>query len=123
MRVELMFPSKYLKEADLQGRKVRVTIAKVQIDELQMTGGHKEKKPVVYLKGKEKMLVLNKTNALAIASMYGMDTDAWVDKAIVLRPAQDRFQGKMVACIRIDVDGANVGQAKGEDPREPGADG
>lgn len=115
MRVELMFPSKYLKEADLQGRKVKVTIAKVQIDELQMTGGHKEKKPVVYLQGKEKMLVLNKTNALAIASLYGNDTDAWVGKQIVLRPAKDRFQGNMVACIRIDVDGA-----KAEPAREPG---
>lgn len=108
MKIDEMFPSRFLKESDLDGREVPVIIVSVEMDDLQVVGTSKTKRaPVVTLKstktGKEldKSLVLNKTNALAIATMYGNDTAAWVGKTIVLRPAQDRFQGKLVPCIRI----------------------
>ncbi len=67
MRVELLFPSEYLRAADLQGRDVPVTIAKVEVEDLTMRGGKKEAKPVMHLKHTQKRLVLNKTNALSIA--------------------------------------------------------
>jgi len=138
VRVELLFPSKYLKEADLEGRRVRLVVDKVQVDELQMAGGLKSKKPVVYFRNPktdepiEKMLVMNKTNAMAIASVYGPDTDAWIGRPIVLKPAKDRFQGKMVECIRIDLESTEKASkavaAPAEEPtkqaaREPGEEG
>jgi hypothetical protein len=101
MRIEMMFPSKYVRAADLRGKPVTKTIKKVQIDPLQMKGGKKERKPVVYFSDAEKMLVLNKTNAMMIAKLLGPETDAWAGKRITMFPTTDRFGREIVDCIRI----------------------
>lgn len=104
MDINGAFPSDHLKAADLQGREVTVTISHVDMKDI---GG--DAKPVVYFIGKEKGLVLNKTNANAIASMYGYETDMWPDAKIILFPSQTDFQGKIVPCIRVKL-GAPVRQ-------------
>lgn len=101
MRVELMFPSKYLKAADFGGKAVTKTIAAVDMDDLQMRGGKTERKPVVTFSDAKKMLVLNKTNAMKIAELLGPETDAWIGKRVTMYPTRDRMGGKMVDCIRI----------------------
>lgn len=102
MRVELLFPSRFLKCLDLEGKPLELTIAAVTVEELQMTGGKKERKPVVYFEERaDKALVMNKTNAMAIASLLGPETDAWAGKKITLIPSKDRMGGKLVDCIRI----------------------
>ena len=58
-------------------------------------------KVVVYFKGKDKGLPLNKTNANNIALAYGMETDRWLDKEIILFTAVVDFQGKSVEAIRV----------------------
>ena len=68
MRVSQAFPSNYLKAADLQGRNVPVTMNRVEMEDI---GG--DHKPVVYFNGKDKGVVLNKTNANNIAQLYGDD--------------------------------------------------
>lgn len=102
MRVELLFPSRYFKGADFaEGPRV-LTIAALVIEELKMKGGAKEKKPVVYfVEDTEKALVLNKTNAMAIASLHGTETDAWKGKQVTLVLAQDRMGGELVDCVRV----------------------
>lgn len=97
MRVSQAFPSKYLKCSDLQGRTVTVTISTVEMETLG-----EDHRPVVYFKGKQKGLVLNKTNAGVIADMYGDDTDAWEEKPITLRPARVDFRGERVDAIRVE---------------------
>jgi hypothetical protein len=105
MNMELLFPSLYLKAADLQelaaGRDVVVTIEKVVLDELVMRGGARKKKGVIHLRGKEKMLVLNRTNAELIAGMYGRDTDAWLGKPIALYATRVGFGRETVDAIRV----------------------
>jgi len=46
-------------------------------------------------------MVLNKTNANNIATVYGDDTNDWRDQDIVLFPAMVDFQGKTVQAIRV----------------------
>jgi len=58
-------------------------------------------KLVLYFAGKEKGLVLNKTNANNIAAIYGTDTDGWVGKSVVLVEALVDFQGRSVPAIRV----------------------
>ncbi len=70
MKINEAFPSNYLKAADLQDREVTVTMADVKMEKLG-----DDSRPVLYFRGKEKGLVLNKTNANNIASRYGDDTD------------------------------------------------
>lgn len=96
MRISTAFPSEYLKAADLQGRNVRVII-----DRVEMRDVGDDHKPVLFFQGKDKGVVLNKTNANNIALAYGDDTDEWQGKEVVLFEAMVDFQGRSVAAIRI----------------------
>jgi hypothetical protein len=96
MRIDSAFPSQYLKAADLQGKKVTATMSHVDMEEI---GG--DMKPVLYFIGKDKGLVLNKTNSNTIATMYGWETDDWSGKSVTMVEAQVDFQGRSVSAIRI----------------------
>lgn len=98
MKISEEFPSPYLKAADLGGRDVRVTMGRVERE----TFGT-DKKLVLYFKGKEKGLVLNKTNAGTIGDFYGDDTDDWYDQSLILFSVKTDFQGKTVDAIRCRI--------------------
>ena len=104
MRVSAAFPSNYLKAADLQGREVNVRIARILMEDIG-----DDHKPVIYFQGKEKGLVLNKTNANNIALIYGDETDNWINQVITLFSAWVDFQGKSVEAIRVKPLRANSG--------------
>lgn len=120
MDYELLFPSKYLKAVDLDGRDCTVMIERVVIDELVRRGGSREKKGVMHLKGTEKMVVLNRTNAETIVKLYGRDTSGWIGKRITLYPARVTFGRDTVDAIRVR---EQVPRKKGEQapPPEPPA--
>ena len=101
MRYEFMFPSEFVKAADLAGKDVTVTIKSVTMDELTMRGGRKENKGVIRFEKAEKKLVLNRTNADTIAAIYGKDTDDWIGKKITMYPTTTTFGRDTVECIRI----------------------
>ena len=93
-----IFPSKYLRAADLDGREPVVTIDRATLETLG-----DERKVVVYFKGKDKGLVLNKTNFNAIEEISGEDdTDNWAGTKVKLFTAKVEFQGKRVPAVRID---------------------
>jgi arabinogalactan endo-1,4-beta-galactosidase len=96
MNINEAFPSNYLKATDLQGRQVLVRMDRV---EYEMIGN--DKKLILYFEGKEKGMVLNKTNANNIAHIYGEDTTEWRGAEIVLFEAMVDFQGKTVPAIRV----------------------
>lgn len=98
MKLGQMFPSKYLKADDLQGRRVTLTIASVAVETLG-----DESKPVVYFVGKDKGLVLNKGNGMMIAALAGTDeTDDWHGTRIRLYATPVQFQGKLVNALRVE---------------------
>jgi len=98
MNINGAFPSNYLKAADLQGRRALVTISHLKMEDIG-----DDHKPVVYFSGKEKGLVLNKTNANMITEIAKTEeTDRWSGLAIVLYPTKTDFQGKRVDAIRVD---------------------
>lgn len=92
------FPSTYLKAEDLLGRRASVTISKVDIEKIG-----DDHKPVMYFLGKDKGLVLNRTNAGMVQDLLGTDEmDDWRGRTIVLYPTKTEYQGKRVACIRVE---------------------
>src|SRR5262249_45432504 len=101
MDITQLYPSRYLSAGDLQGQPVRATIEALT-QEMVGQGADAKLKPVLRLAGQAKLLVLNKTNGLAIAAQYGNDTAGWIGKAIVLKPTTVPFQGKLVAAVRVD---------------------
>jgi hypothetical protein len=104
---KLLFPSKYLGAADLKGQDVTLVIDHMNIDALQMVGGRKEAKPVLYFRKPkdntpiDKMLVCNKTNARTIAKLYGKEVEGWAGKKITLYPTTTTCGRNTVDCIRI----------------------
>jgi hypothetical protein len=103
MNINGAFPSTYLKAPDLAGRRALVTISHVKLEDVG-----DEAKPVLYFQGKEKGLVLNKTNANMITEITGSDeTDHWKGKPIVLYVTKVDYQGKRVDGIRVDHPAAN----------------
>lgn len=76
--------SKYLKAADLQGKRPRVVIDGVELLEFEEENGKVKHKPALVLRGKEKKLVLNATNTEEIMRAYGSDSDDWKGREIQL---------------------------------------
>lgn len=93
------FPSNYLKASDLQGRELVVTILKVTFEAV---GREKEMKAVIYFEGKQKGIVLNKTNAKKIIEITGSAiTEEWGGCQIKIYPTETEFGGETVDCIRV----------------------
>jgi hypothetical protein len=109
-RAEL-FPSRFLKHPDLQGRP-QVAIIKDVIRE--DVGDEAKQKPVIYFRGKEKGFVCNATNYDIIADAYGDETDDWAGQPIELYPTRVPFKGQLTDTIRV-----RIPSAKSTPAREP----
>lgn len=100
MKLSDAYPSKYLAAEDLDSD-VIVTILDTNLEEIGQ-GAQKGNKLILTLKGYKKKLVLNKTNAKAIADVLGDDdTDSWEGKKITIGPRDVEYQGEMVSSIRV----------------------
>lgn len=117
MNINDAFPSHYLKASDLGDVQPVVTIDRVEIEAV---GRDKEMKPVVYFIGKEKGIVLNKTNSKKIAQIASSpDTDDWRGVRVTLYVAETEYGGDTVDCIRIKSGKAERGVRRVEPEPEP----
>lgn len=101
MDYRAMFDREMLGAFELQNRDVIVTIERVEAGVLTSEGNKKTKKPILYFKGRERKLALNKTNAKMLANMFGNDTRKWVGQAITIYPTTTPFGKEIRECIRI----------------------
>lgn len=101
MNINSAFPSRFWKTTDLNGEEFQMTIEKVVVETVD--DDTHEQKPVVYFDGHEKGLVLNRTNANAIADILGEETDNWIGHKIIVYPARTNFKGRQVDCLRVRV--------------------
>jgi len=99
MDINQAFPSKYLKAADLQGKTLKVVIE--DVSRIEEGEGDLKGKFALNMVGKEKQMVLNKTNAMVIAGVFGPETDGWRGKELVLFSEKVQFQGQMVDALRV----------------------
>lgn len=105
MNINDAFPSNYLKASDLGETQPVVTIDRVEVEPV---GRGREMKPVIYFAGKQKGMVLNKTNSKKIAEIAGSpDTDDWHGVAVKLFATEVDFQGETVEAIRVKNPKAN----------------
>jgi hypothetical protein len=116
MKMNELYPSSYLKCEDLQGKRIKAIVEKLTIERLG-----DDKKPVLHFRGAERMLVLNKTNASVLSDAYGDDSDQWIGKPVIIKPARVNFQGKMVDAIRLEIP-EEPKKAQQQAEREPGDD-
>jgi hypothetical protein len=99
-----VFPSKYLKAADLNGKPITVTIQSATLETLKTLEGKEQPKTVLGFKGARK-------------------TDRWPGHAIEIYPTTTTMQGKPVDCIRIRPPAQReLPKVKPRAPKPPDAD-
>ncbi len=94
----------FLKSEDLQGKAVKAVISAVGLEEVKDNDtGRNEKKLVMHFVGKDKALILNRTNCEAMEMICGTDDyGSWVGHAVVLFVDPNvKFGGKTVSGLRI----------------------
>lgn len=96
-----VFPSKYLKHTDLQGKPTVMAIESAVLETLKSPEGKMQDKIVLYFVRAKKSLPLNVTNFDAVADICGADTDDWPGCQIELYPTKTLMAGKTVDCIRV----------------------
>lgn len=97
MNVNDAFPSKWLKAEDLRGQRHMVIIDRMEIETMQ----DGKQKWVIFFRGRQKALMLNKTNAMEIANAYGPEMNNWLGREIELFPAVTVMGGQSKPCIRV----------------------
>ena len=85
-----LWPDKWLRADHLQGKRVVVTIARVDVEELYNPRTRQEQaKIVLTFHGKALRLPINKTQARALAQITQTDDyNAWTGARVVLTPAR-----------------------------------
>ena len=92
MNISDLYPSKYIKADDLKGQRVKLAIMSVTVEDV----ADGEQKPVMRFVGKQKGMVLNKTNALSLAVAFGDDVLTWTGREVELLAMPTHFNGKQV---------------------------
>ena len=111
MQIDQLYPSRFLRCADLHGKPVRVVIDALKRENI---GG--EAKVILSFAGGSKSLILNKTNARVVARALGNETDEWRGKSIVLMPTEVDFKGDLVPAIRVKAVPQPTAAPADEDP-------
>jgi hypothetical protein len=118
-----VFPSKYLKAADLNGKPISLTIAAATLETLKTLDGKEQSKTVLSFKGAKKTMPLNVTNWDAVALVTGEgDSDNWPGHAIELYPTTTSMGGKSMDCIRIRAPAQRELRAPAKPEPKPPAD-
>jgi hypothetical protein len=107
-----MFPSKYMKATDLDGKEFRVTISGLRSEKVVDT---EPEKWILYFQGSDRGMVLNQTNGATLMTAYGKNTDGWINQAVILYAEMTSYQNKMG--LRVRPDGAgHLRHATGQQP-------
>ena len=103
MKINQMFPSKYMSGDDLGGKPWSFKISQVVLEPMHdKQTNSKVKKPVVYFTGPRKGLILNRTIAEQIAAATGQDdTDNWPGHLVTIYPTVVTAFGADHLVIRV----------------------
>jgi hypothetical protein len=95
---ETLFPGRFLKAADFDGRDVTYTIRTVRAEAIE-----DKDKAILTFSEVKKSMVMNRTNAEAIKLMFGRETNDWVGRRVTFFPAgmADPFTGERIIAIRV----------------------
>lgn len=96
-----LFPSKYLKAADVAESDLDVTIKSIGRETMKnKETGEDENKPILFFEETKKGIVLNKTNAKQIIKLHG-EKENWIGKKITLFSTEVDAFGETTEAIRV----------------------
>jgi hypothetical protein len=91
-----LYPGRFLKAGNLDGRRVTLTIKDYDREMLEGDDGKKSKAILTFAET-DRQVVACKTNGLCIKAMFGDDLREWVGKKVILFPSE--WNGE--PCIRV----------------------
>jgi hypothetical protein len=102
MDFDQLYPNRFLKAGEFQGKDVTLVVASVKLEELG-EGKEKKAKAILTFERTPKQMVLNRTNGECIKAMFGRNTDDWIGKPVTFFPAtiDDPFTGEKTLAIRV----------------------
>lgn len=105
MDYDQLFPGRFMKSGEFQGKDVTLKIATIRTEELPDEKGKdgKRVRGIIGFHGTKKELVLNRTNGECLKALFGRDTDNWIGKRVTFFPAPytDSFTGEVGTAIRV----------------------
>ena len=94
--------SEWLSGLDLAGKTVSVVIAGVEeVTVPEPRTGRQVRKVAVRFQAAKKALLLNATNAKALAKLFGLETEGWTGKGVMLRPENVQAFGATHCVVRL----------------------
>ena len=98
---EMIGGGRFLRATDLpEGKPVRVTIARVMSETVRDDDGERQKTALSF-NGKEKLLLLNRTNAEVLIQAFTDDADRIEGQEVELVRTTAQFRGATVPAIRL----------------------
>lgn len=97
-KVSEFYGGTYISGADLVGQTHRLQVSRVEAEEV---GDERERKLVVYFTNAKKGLVLNKTNASALVSVWSDETDEWPGRWLEAFTVPVAFNGRTYDGVRV----------------------
>ena len=92
---------------------IALTISGVTLESMNSGKGGAQTKPCLHFKERNKLMVLNKTNAKTIAAILGPETENWVGARVTIGTAMVDAFGKTTRSLRIvDVQPEKIVAAK-----------
>jgi hypothetical protein len=103
-----LFPGRFLKSGEFQGKDVTLKIASIQIEELSDEKGTPNKEGVrvrtrgiISFERTKKQLCLNRTNGECLKALWGRKTDDWIGHRVTFFPAVVDAFGEETTAIRV----------------------
>lgn len=92
-----LYPGRFLKAGNFDGKKVTLTISDADTEELEGDDGKTTTKAIVSFSETPRKLVACKTNGLCFKAMFGAELANWIGRKVTLFP--DTWNGE--PCIRV----------------------
>ena len=93
--------SQFLRADDVpDGKSIRLVVDSIKVETIKNDEGEAEK-PVLFFTGKDKGLVLNRTNLDVLIKLFGDNIDAPTGKQIILYRTFANFRGQTVPALRL----------------------
>lgn len=97
-----LYPGRFIKAGEFNGRPVTLTITSVTLDTLEKEDGTEREQPIVSFAETKRQWVLIKTNAQCLRAMWGDAVDEWIGKRVTLYPERDTSGlSDSGLCIRV----------------------
>lgn len=84
-----LFPGRFIKAGEFDGKPVTLTIKDVFLDALETESGGEESKAIVTFEETKRQWVLIKTNAQCLVAIWGPDSGEWIGHKITLHAERD----------------------------------